>query len=92
MISRQNSIALFMCISKIELRNLSRILSRTIYAGAGDKIEAFKQQSREATWSVRENRSTDKDKITHSIENYSGVPNKRVVLIRVLEGRILEIN
>ena len=57
MISRQNSIALFMCISKIELRNLSRILSRTIYAGAGDKIEAFKQQSREATWSRRERRS-----------------------------------
>ena len=57
MISRQNSIALFMCISKIELRNLSRILSRTIYAGAGDKIEAFKQQSREATWSVRESRT-----------------------------------
>ena len=53
MISRQNSIALFMCIS----RNLSRILSRTLYAGAGDKIEAFKQQSREATWSVRESRS-----------------------------------
>ena len=46
-----------MFISKIELRNLSRILSRTIYAGAGDKIEAFKQQSREATWSVREGRS-----------------------------------
>ena len=53
MISRQNSIALFMCIS----RNLSRILSRTLYAGAGDKIEAFKQQSREATWSVREGRN-----------------------------------
>ena len=53
MISRQNSIALFMCIS----RNLSRILSRTLYAGAGDKIEAFKQQSREATWSVRESRN-----------------------------------
>ena len=56
MISRQNNIALFISISKIELRNLSRILSRTIYAGAGDKIEAFKQQSREATWSVREGR------------------------------------
>ena len=53
MISRQNSIALFICIS----RNLSRILSRTLYAGAGDKIEAFKQQSREATWSVREGRT-----------------------------------